>query len=966
MLFDNIAQFIHRHHKVMAGIWIAAFLIGLIPAMGLMQQTEAEQTEFLSDVESTDVAEIIDTQFPSEAKTSIIIVIEADDIRDPSIEGFVRKTIADVQNSPKVVYLINESIFSPYSVEDFYVKTRNETQELIATYYPALWWNISRAVFYLHNKTDAFGGSFDILNDVQTVQDWTGNLSTDLIAGMYNNLNATGAWMVTDDPLFHSLTFTTLNDTMYKMYNDMGGESTGVPYMYSIGYLLLQSFNATWGSTFSSMVTTSLYHSYDNTTIISANASQYMVLEQLMSIAATVKEPAWRTVKLMSETLYNGPQFPTPDSPSGNYPIAVYENFVSTKEGTENKTLIFILGFSEDVGTKGILDNVEVIREIINDNHNFLPNDATAYVSGDLAMEIDLNEASEEDVRRIDMITVGLVLILLTAVFLSIVTPMIPLITIGMGVVIAQAILFGVSTVTTVPTMILSIVTVLMMGAGVDYCIFMMARYKEERENGIEKDESVKTAIRWAGESVFSSGLTVAVGFGSLLTSTFLLMRMMAVGPLIGIGVCLIAAITVIPASLFMFGDRLYWPKKFDNSPSEGSEGKANFWTRLTNNKKEHSWLYKPVTWVVNHPKTVIIVFLIVCAPFMWLSINITESYDFLKMMPGGEKESMQGMDVMMEGFSLGKTMPTQIVVVYDSKIIVDQRSDEIENLAQILENLEVVDIVKTYTRPEGITINYMNPEPYTQSLMARFYSELNEKSTFLIEVFLNKEPMDIEALEEIEGIREKAKENAPDDARVLVGGATAMYNDMRNIVQRDEPLWIAIVIIGIFIVLLFLLGSVFTPIRLEFTILVSVLTALGMTEFVFGVIQDKGIPWMVPIMLFVLLFGLGMDYDIFIVTRMREEVLKGKSDKEAIVTAIDKTGTIITSCGIIMAGAFGSLMLSTGLMFQTMGFAFAVAIILDATIVRIFLVPAIMVLMEKWNWWAPGPLQRVHREENN
>ncbi|MFX1514658.1 MAG: MMPL family transporter, partial [Promethearchaeota archaeon] len=663
MIFYKIADFIHKHHKIMAGIWVITFLAALIPAFGLMQQTETEQTAFLPNVESLEVADIIETQFPSEAKTSVIIVVQADDIRDPRVEIFSRQTITDIQNSSEIVYLIEESIYSPYSVEDFYIKSRNETQGLIAKYYPSLWWNISRAAFYLSNKTDAFGGPFDSQNDIQIVQSWTENISAELITNTYYTLNSTGVWGVVNDSFFHNLAFNTLNHTIYSMYLETGGESTGIPYSYSIGYLLLQSFNVTWSMTFPTMISSSLYHSYDITSIQAANVSQYAVLGQLTSIAATTKEPAWSAAKSMSETLYNGPQFPTSNSLLENYPKEIYENFISTKGETENKTLIFFLGFSEDSDTEGMGDNVKVIREIVSQNLNVLPNNTHVYVSGDLAMNLDLNEASEEDVRRIDVITVILVLILLASVFLSIITPIVPLVTIGMGVIIAQAILFGISTITTVPTMILSIVTVLMMGAGVDYCIFMMSRYYEERKKGVIKDESVKTAIRWAGESVFSSGMTVAVGFGSLLTSTFLLVRMMAIGPLVGIGICLIAAITVIPASLFIFGDKLFWPKKLDNSKKENPTEKTTFWKRLLSRNKEHSWLYRPVSWVVEHPKTVILIFLVVCAPFIWLSVNVTESYDFLKMMPGGEKESMQGMDLMMEGFSLGKTMPTQIVI---------------------------------------------------------------------------------------------------------------------------------------------------------------------------------------------------------------------------------------------------------------------------------------------------------------
>jgi len=115
---------------------------------------------------------------------------------------------------------------------------------------------------------------------------------------------------------------------------------------------------------------------------------------------------------------------------------------------------------------------------------------------------------------------------------------------------------------------------------------------------------------------------------------------------------------------------------------------------------------------------------------------------------------------------------------------------------------------------------------------------------------------------------------------------------------------------------------------------------------------------------LFIILMGLGMDYDIFLVTRIREEVAKGKTDEEAIVTAVERTGGIITACGVIMAGAFASLMLSTMGLLQEFGFALSFAIIVDAMLVRIYLVPAIMVLLKKWNWWAPGRLQRVRREE--
>ncbi|MFW5914426.1 MAG: MMPL family transporter, partial [Thermoplasmatota archaeon] len=120
---------------------------------------------------------------------------------------------------------------------------------------------------------------------------------------------------------------------------------------------------------------------------------------------------------------------------------------------------------------------------------------------------------------------------------------------------------------------------------------------------------------------------------------------------------------------------------------------------------------------------------------------------------------------------------------------------------------------------------------------------------------------------------------------------------------------------------------------------------------------------WLMPMIVFVVTMGLGMDYDVFLTTRIREEVVRGYDDREAIVRAVEGTGKIITACGLIMSGAFASMMLSSTSLLQEFGFALAFAILLDATLVRIYLVPAIMVLLEGWNWWAPGRLQRVGRK---
>jgi RND superfamily putative drug exporter len=159
-------------------------------------------------------------------------------------------------------------------------------------------------------------------------------------------------------------------------------------------------------------------------------------------------------------------------------------------------------------------------------------------------------------------------------------------------------------------------------------------------------------------------------------------------------------------------------------------------------------------------------------------------------------------------------------------------------------------------------------------------------------------------------------------------------------------------------------LGSIINPLRSILTILLSISWTIATTMVIFNFILGFPILWMMPMILFVVCLGLGMDYDIFLTTRIREEAQKGMSDKDAIVHAVERTGGIITACGIIMASAFGTMMLSEGALLREFGFALMFAILLDATIVRIYLVPAIMSLLGKWNWYAPGRLQRVRRDE--
>jgi RND superfamily putative drug exporter len=231
-----------------------------------------------------------------------------------------------------------------------------------------------------------------------------------------------------------------------------------------------------------------------------------------------------------------------------------------------------------------------------------------------------------------------------------------------------------------------------------------------------------------------------------------------------------------------------------------------------------------------------------------------------------------------------------------------------------------------------------------------------NDNRTVVLYASFKGSPYSEENMKAIDEIRaELAEYGTEAGVTTMVGGSVAGMYDYQKSCTGNYPLVYLAVFVGIFLVLAALLRSVFTPLRLIITLFMSVVWTLGAYVLIMQNTLGYVTSWILPIFLFCALMGLGVDYDIFLVSRVREEVLKGKTDEDAIETSVESTGSIITLCGAVMASAFGSMLLSTSAELQEFGFVLFLAIILDATVIRLMLVPAIMVLMKKYNWWMPS-----------
>ena len=329
----------------------------------------------------------------------------------------------------------------------------------------------------------------------------------------------------------------------------------------------------------------------------------------------------------------------------------------------------------------------------------------------------------------------------------------------------------------------------------------------------------------------------------------------------------------------------------------------------------------------------------------------------------------------MSQGFGAGTVTPTY-TIVRTPVMLVSGGWINITALQAISFAENSTSTIPGVSKVYGLTHPSGNPIPFAsfnQLNLAEQQAMIRSMKPFLgsdgksamVWAALASEPYSDQAIATVARIRDNVnvlKSQAPllASSTMFVGGATASVSDLATSSGSDYLNLTALVLVGVFIVLLVALGSVFTPIRLIFTILLSISWAMAATVYFFKTYFSTELIWILPIMLLVIMVGLGLDYDIFLVTRIREYVAGGARDEEAIETAVERTGGIITVTGLVTAGAYGTMMLSQIPMLQQLGLAIFIVVLLDATLTRIYLVPSIMMMMKRLNWWAPGRLRRV------
>ena len=592
-------------------------------------------------------------------------------------------------------------------------------------------------------------------------------------------------------------------------------------------------------------------------------------------------------------------------------------------------------------------------------------------VTGGDAISHDFGDSTTGDLGIILPVTIALLIIATGLFFRSVVTPFVALTSIGVALGISQVFVvlagaFIAKVDFTIPTILLTIV----IGVGTDYSVFILSRYREERVKGLPAKEAIVTSVTWAGESITTSGATVIISFLSLTFTSVTFLKTMGVVVGLGVLVALLVALTLVPAVATMLSESLFWP-------TSGKRFAAHSKGVLSRLEKRSGYFSKSGTFSVKHAKLLMVVALLVSLPALYVYLGTTPTYDFLSGAPSN-LESVSASNHLTTAFGGGRLNPSYVVVSFSQPLwngtaFNASEMGVLQDMSSYLGSNPDIANVTGPTMPYGHIVDYSSASILSgtdaqdrQTRSAMIQAIGRDNTTALITMSFRIDPSSTKALDDAQAIRNYLHANydgKPGVVQVLLGGASGSIVDTRQVSTDQFNLVVPLVAVGVALVLFIVLDSLVLPIFALISVLMSIIWTLALTELIFKHFYNYDLLFITPLFLFVTLLGLGMDYNVFILTRVREESRKGGDRNEAVIRAIENTGGVISAAAVILAGSLGALMLSGDLLLKQIGFAFSFSILVDALFVRTYLVPAVMSFLGKWNWYNPLPVIKRSRE---
>jgi RND superfamily putative drug exporter len=553
--------------------------------------------------------------------------------------------------------------------------------------------------------------------------------------------------------------------------------------------------------------------------------------------------------------------------------------------------------------------------------------DMNVYVTGDVGFNTDADEVFSNIDTKLLLATTILVLVLLGAIYRSVLVAISPLIVVFLAYQFATGLIYlFAKSGATVSSNSTGILVVLMFGVGTDYCLLLVSRYREELRRLEDKHDAMQRAVRRAGPAILASGLTVTLAMLVLVFAES--GNTKSLGPVAAISVfcAMLAGLTVLPALLTIFGRRGFWPRQsiVQYDPEHAEVIHTGLWRRFGDK-------------VLHRPGPALAVtagvFLLGSLGLIAYKVDYSSTTFFKKSV-----ESVEGFKVLSEDFPAGTLSPTTVLVEREGADPTDR------DIALAAAKLKTV---------KGVAVVVPTQQVSTDGHIR------------VVDVILKGDPNDVSALDLVPKMRDAVANVAP-GVTALVGGGTAINYDYNKATERDLKLIVPLALLVMAIILGILLQAIVAPIVLLASVVLSFACTLGISIlFIRFVVGDAGFDASIPTFAFIFLVALGIDYTIFLMARVREEA-RHFGTREGMLRAIAATGPVITSAGVILAGTFSVLMTLPVTFTFDLGFMVALGILLDTFIVRTIMVPAAVELIGDKIWWpstAAGGGRVLHED---
>lgn len=600
-----------------------------------------------------------------------------------------------------------------------------------------------------------------------------------------------------------------------------------------------------------------------------------------------------------------------------------YSSGASGLVSSDGRTTILpvVMHGNLDTATDNIAKVVHVVEEA-NGKDRF-----EAYIAGNASIGHDFTLQSEKDLQRSEIGSLPLAMIILVLVFGAVVAALVPMVLAAFAIVVALALTALIGQQFQFSFFVTNMIVMMGLAVGIDYCLFIVSRFREERANGLAVHEAVRVAGNTAGRAVLFSGLTVVIALAGLLIVPTTIFGSLGGGAILVVLAAIAASLTLLPAVLMLLGDRVNsvrLPFIQHAQASVHEETAGGFWDRVARTVMKH-----PVI------SLALAAGLLIAAAVPYADIHL--GTNGVSTLPESF-QSRKGFLILEEEFAGGQVYPAEVVI--DGRVSSSGVQAAIANLKQRVAADKVFGPSTFEANPGG--------------------------DLGLLSFQMAADPATDEAIEAIRRLRNDYIHQAfaGVDAKVYVTGLAAGNVDFFDLAETYTPRVFLLVLGLSFLLLMMVFRSIVVPVKAMIMNLLSVGAAYGLLVLVFqkgflastlGFQQVESLEAWLPIFLFSILFGLSMDYHVFLLSRIRERYDQTGNNTEAVAFGVRSTGRLITGAALIMVVVFGGFALGDLVMFQQMGFGLAVAVFLDATIIRSVLVPASMRLLGDLNWYMPS-----------